>query len=643
MTDLLSGSPSSTGVIVERNLMVPMRDGIQLATDLYRPALDGKPISGRLPVLLHRTPYNKDEVESALGYSHWFAQHGYISITQDCRGCYQSEGDVNFLFPEAEDGFDTLQWIDQQPWSNGRVGSWGTSWSGWTQTAMAALGPKNLVAMVPNMSGADAHQCTVRHGGAMELRFLAWAFWHSAANTQAKLKEQPWIDPALNLGATRFREWLQRMPIRPGQTQLSLVPAYEEWAFEVFTHADRDEYWRHPSVCPREHWDHFPAAAILVVGGWYDSYTRATFDIFQELSSRNERVRVLVGPWTHGSTKPELNYAGEIEFGPEAALPSFRQLNLEWFERHVKENEPAESSEPDPTSWSEQAPVRIFVMGGGSGERTPAGRLMHGGYWRNEREWPLARTQFTPFYLHSDGVLRPEQPAVEHSCTTYRFDPSNPVPSIGGNVSSLNELGPLPAGVSSSTYVPRDGRMHEIMTPGGFDQTERADVFGCQPPYLPLGSRADVLVFQSPPIEECLEVTGPIEVRLWVSSSAPDTDFTAKLIDLYPPNPWYPRGYALNLTDSLVRLRYRNGREQAEFLPCGEVDEITITLYPTSNLFAAGHRIRLDISSSNFPRFDVNPNTGEPIGKERQRCAADNTIYHDQQRRSRIVLPVIPG
>ena len=627
-------------VVVTRNQMVPMRDGVQLATDIYRPVRNGQSIAEKLPVLLNRTPYNKDEVEAELGNNFWFAQHGYISVTQDCRGCYQSEGDVNFLFPEAEDGFDTLQWIDRQPWSNGRVGSWGTSWSGWTQTAMAALGPTNLVAMVPNMSGADAHQCSVRHGGAMELRFLAWAFWHSASNTQAALKRDPWIDPALNLGATRFRDWLRRMPIRRGQTQLALVPTYEDWTLEIFTHADRDEYWKHPSVCPREHWDRFPEAAILLVGGWYDSYTRATFDSFCELSARQKNIRVLVGPWTHGSTKPELNYAGDVEFGPAAALDSFKQLHLDWFDRFLNGQRPA--GQVAQANRPEEPPVRIFVMGGGSGQRTPQGRLMHGGQWRGENEWPLARTQFIPYYLDTDGSLRREEPTVEDAATTYRFDPSHPVPSIGGSVSSLNELDPLPAGLADPAFAPRNSRMHEIMSSGGFDQTESAEFFGCEPPFLPLGSRPDVLVYQTSPLQADLEVTGPIEVHLWVSSSAADTDFTAKLIDVYPPSSWYPRGYALNLTDSIVRLRYRNDRERAQLLPIGEVDQITITLYPTSNLFVRGHRIRLDISSSNFPRFDVNPNTGEPIGQERRRFVADNTIYHDRQRCSRMILPVIP-
>ncbi len=611
-----------------------MRDGVRLATDLYFPAEDGVQLPGRHPAVFHRTPYNKREVEQTLGYCRWFAERGYVAVIQDCRGTFGSEGDVNFLIPEAEDGFDALEWIDQQPWSNGKVGSWGTSWAGWTQTAMAALGPKNLAAMVPNQSGANGHESSIRQGGALELRFLAWAFWHSATNTQAKLKADPKIDAALNFGAPSFADWLTRMPIRKGQTQLRLAPPYEAWTFRVLTESDFTEFWRHPSLAPALYWDDFPDVPILLVGGWYDSYTRATLQNFVGLSERKQGpVRVLMGPWTHGSTTSEVSYAGDVEFGEGAALASFRELHLAWFGRALKGVDTGIDDDP---------PVRIFVMGGGDGHRTAAGRLFHGGGWRDEQEWPLGRTVYTAYYMHGDGTLSADLSSEDGSSTTYRFDPSNPVPSIGGNVSSLNALGPMPSGVADPAFAPRASRAQEVMSPGGFDQVEGPRFWGCRPPFLPLGSRSDVLVFQTEPLEADLEVTGPVEVKLWVSSSVVDTDFTAKLIDVYPPSAWYPNGYALNLSDSLMRLRYRNGPEKGELLEPGEVAEVTITLYPTSNLFTAGHRIRLDISSSNFPRFDVNPNTGDSIGLERRRAAADNTVYHNAGRPSHIVLPIIP-
>ncbi len=385
---------------------------------------------------------------------------------------------------------------------------------------------------------------------------------------------------------------------------------------------------------PSLYWDRFPDAAVLYVGGWYDSYTRATFESFAgNAAAKRGPVRVLVGPWTHGSATTGLSYAGDVEFGEEAALPDFRGLHLRWFDRALR---------GAPDTVQPGAPVRIFVMGGGSGRRSAEGRLIHGGRWRDEQEWPLARTQYRDYFLDADGSLSESAPSEQQSSTTYRFDPANPVPSIGGNVSSLRALRDLPPDASGPEFVPRAERTDEIMVAGGFDQLERPDIFGCAPPYLPLGSRPDVLVFETPPLEGDLEVTGPVEARLWVSSTAADTDFTAKLIDVYPPSAWYPNGYHLNLTDSIMRLRYRNGDGVPDFLPPGRAAEVTITLYPTSNVFAKGHRIRLDISSSNFPRFDVNPNTGEPIGQERRRVVADNTVYHERDRASRLVLPVIP-
>ena len=621
-------------VVVEENVMVPMRDGVRLATDVYRPARGGAPLEGRFPVLLYRTPYDKGLREAGGNSSRRFAARGFVAVAQDCRGCYRSEGEVNFLIPEAEDGYDTLEWIKQRPWAGPEVGSWGTSWSGWTQTAMAALGPDNLGAMVPNMSGANAYTSSVRQGGALELRFLAWAFWHSALNSQAALNAPSHVGPALNLGATDFAEWLTRMPIRRGQTQLKLVPPYERWVFELLTRGDYDDdWWGHPSMNPSKYWNDFPDAAILYVGGWYDSYSRATFENFIGGTAAGKGpVRVLVGPWSHGSATIELSYAGDVEFGPDAALGSFHDLQRAWFERWLKNGGATEA--PDPT-------VRIFVMGGGSGRRTAEGRLDHGGVWRDEREWPLARTDWRDYYLHGDGALCIEPPGAADGATTYRFDPAEPVPSIGGNVSSLIGLDHLPPGVADPAFGAVGLRSLDIMAAGGFDQVEGPRFFGCEPPHLPLAARPDVLVFQTEPLDRDLEVTGPIEVRLWVSSSAPDTDFTAKLIDVYPPSEWYPMGYHLNLTDSIMRLRYRNGDGKADFLEPGRVAPITITLYPTSNLFMAGHRIRLDVSSSNFPRFDVNPNSGEPLGLDRLRLVADNTVHHDSDHPSRLVLPVV--
>jgi putative CocE/NonD family hydrolase len=259
-------------------------------------------------------------------------------------------------------------------------------------------------------------------------------------------------------------------------------------------------------------------------------------------------------------------------------------------------------------------------MGGGEGRKSKDGRLQHGGHWRVENTVPLERTKFTPYYLHGDGRLSPEKPTGQTGATTFRFDPSNPVPTIGGNLSSVGG----------------------ILEAGGFDQRCRSGTLFARD-QLPLSERRDVLVFQTEPLAEDVEVTGPVTVTLFVSSSAVDTDFTAKLLDVYPPNADYPLGVDLNIGDSITRMRYRDSLEKAELMKPGEIYRVQIHLYPTANVFAKGHRIRLDVSSSNFPRFDINPNTGEPLQQHRRLVAADNSVHHNATQASFVDLPVIPA
>ncbi|MBD3649010.1 MAG: CocE/NonD family hydrolase, partial [Pseudomonadales bacterium] len=335
-------------------------------------------------------------------------------------------------------------------------------------------------------------------------------------------------------------------------------------------------------------------------------------------------VHLLMGPWTHGAATPEEPFAGDVEFGDEAAL-EFLTWHEGVFDQYLK-------GKPMP----ERPALRLFVMGGGSGEKSASGRLVHGGYWRNESEWPLARTQFTDFYLTASGSLSLSPPEEADAFSEYRYDPDDPVPSIGGNVSSLSQL---PRELKSRDLDdPAAHELVQILTAGGFDQVEAPGVLGCEPPYLPLAGRQDVLVFETGALVEAMEVTGPVRVRLWVSTSAVDTDFTAKLIDVYPPNSSYPDGYRLNLTDSIQRLSFRSNNGKRELVQPDEVIEVEFELYPTSNLFAAGHRIRLDISSSNFPRFDPHSNTADP----RVKIVARNRVYHDSKRPSHLTLPLIP-
>ena len=256
-------------------------------------------------------------------------------------------------------------------------------------------------------------------------------------------------------------------------------------------------------------------------------------------------------------------------------------------------------------------------MGPRDGSRNSDGRLVHGGYWTEADTWPLPDTETRALYLRNDGSLSAEKPAIDESMTTYTFDPADPVQTIGGNVSAR-------------------------VGDGAYHQRERADFPGAKPPYLPLSARSDVLVFQTEPLQEDMVVVGPIAVILYASSSAVDTDFTAKLVDDYPPSEDFPAGFDMNISDALIRASYRDDRQTRSLIEPGEVYRLVIRPFPTANVFKKGHRIRIDISSSNFPRFDVNPNTGEPLGENRRMIKADNTIYHDADRASHIVLPLLP-
>ncbi|HYV36844.1 MAG TPA: CocE/NonD family hydrolase, partial [Gemmataceae bacterium] len=442
---------------------------------------------------------------------------------------------------------------------------------------------------------------------AFELRFMNWIFTIGAPNAREALAD-PKLKTALEQNGKQMPQHLLRLPIRPGTTALQHVPDYEAWLVEAMRHGDNDDYWKQPGYSVVDNVERYADVPVYHVTGWYDSWCRQNVMNWQALSKSKKSPQLLiVGPWTHGSQGK--NFAGEIEF-PAAAALNFNEWRLRWFDKWLKGID---------NGVEKEGPVRLFIMGGGDGRKSANGRLKHGGQWREEKMFPLERTQFTPFYLHADGSLKAVQPTAKTSATTFRFDPENPVPTIGGNLSSV-------AG---------------ILVAGGFDQRARPTTLFAKD-QLPLSQRRDVLVFQTPPLAEDMEVTGPIKVNLYVSSSALDTDFTAKLLDVYPPNPDYPLGFDLNIGDSITRMRYRNSLEKAELMQPGNVYKVTIELYPTSNVFAKGHRIRVDISSSNFPRFDLNPNTGEPLQQHRRMIAADNTVYHNQTYPSHVVLPVIP-
>ena len=607
-----------TGEIVfEPDLIVPMRDGIGLATDVYRPPGDGP-----FPVLLERTPYNKSapsrsertaataQPRTRAEVAGYFVRHGYAVVYQDCRGRYQSTGRFTKYLSEAEDGYDTLVWLMRHSWCNGRIGTFGLSYAAHTQAALGCLDPPGLAAQFLDCGGfSNAYRSGIRHGGAFDLKQATWAYNNALADAR---------DPAVKaaLQAQDIKAWFARMPWCKGHSPISAAPDYEDYLFAQWSHGTFDEFWKRPGIYAEGYYDRYADVPIVNLSGWYDPYARTAVENYLGLS-RGKRgpMRLILGPWTHGDRS--LSYTGDVDFGAAAPVDGnlaedFFELRRHWFDRWLKGVANGVEAEP---------PVRIFVMGGGSGRRNATGRLDHGGRWRSAADWPLPETQWTKFYLHSDRSLRPESPSSNDGPLDYLSDPKSPVPTIGGAISSGEP----------------------VMRAGAYDQREGPGVFGTREPYRPLAERSDVLVFCTPPLVRDIKVTGPVTMRLWVASDAPDTDFTAKLIDLHPPNDDYPRGFAMNLTEGILRARYRDSWEAPSQLAPGEVYPVTIELFPTSNLFLRGHRLRLDIASSNFPHFDVNPNSGEPEGAMEHPRVARNRVFVDANRPSHIALPVIPA
>ena len=606
-------------VVVEKSVMVTMRDGVKLATDLYFPARDGKKVEGKFPVILERTPYGKN---TSRGWANYFAQRGYIGVAQDTRGRFESEGKWRFLADDVNDGYDTAKWLGEQPWFGGSFGMMGGSYPGGTQHAMALSGAPHVKAILPTYAVSDSGEFGMRHQGAFEMRFFNWIFTIASEGTSAA--HDPKKLAALDAAGEHVREYASHLPLRKGTTPLKLIPDYEDWLIQSMTHGGNDAYWRNSGTDIRDNVAKYKDIPVVHLTGWYDSWTLQDTWNYMDLSqAKKSPQRLLIGPWTHGGQG--RSNAGQAEFGPESTIV-MNEYASRWYEHWLKGVD---------NGVEKDAPVKIFVMGGGDAHKTPEGRIFVGGHWREEREWPLKRARTTPFYLHANGVLSAKKPATEKP-TSYQFDPRHPVPTIGGNISSENSPR------SKKSYPARPNDTANLMERGAWDQKCLMQFWTCDDE-LPLSARNDVLVFQTAPLEEDMEVTGPLVVKLWASSDAPDTDFTAKLVDVYPPNADFPAGVDLNVGDSIVRARFREGVNKPEKLMMpGTVYPFTIQLYPTSLVFKKGHRIRVDISSSNFPRFDVNPNTGEPLNDNRKIKVATNTVYHDAEHPSAIVLPVIP-
>jgi putative CocE/NonD family hydrolase len=592
-----------------------MRDGVVLKADVYRPARAGTSLEEQLPTVLVRTSYDKSDPGDNID-PFFFAERGFAVVLQDVRGRWASEGVYYHGINETEDGDDTLSWIAAQPWSNGRVGMTGISYLAAVQCAAALSGNSHLRSMFHVKAPLNYYENGNRMGGnaAMYMAPITLFF----ASTSREARQDPVASQALVKAFEQGEQWLRQLPFKKGLNPLAATAGIEDWLIDILAHEIYDEFWTSVRLWqPCEYLDEYADVPGMYVSGWYDMYREADF-AEALMGSKNGPIRLLMGPWTHLDTG---RCSGDADFGADAKidLETYNEIQLRWFDETLRDG-PA----------SDDPPVRIFVMGGGDGTMTDEGRLAHGGRWRFENEWPPARTAYTQAFFHPGSALGFEAPAGDAAPTTYIHDPHHPVPTIGG-VNYFLRPSSEP-GERFETFVPY----------GGHDQRERLGGFACTSD-LPIASRADVAVFDTRQLDEDLEITGTVVVHLWFASSAVDTDFVARLIDVHPPSADYPAGYALNVSEGVTRARFRDSQSSPSLLNRGRTYELRIRLHPTSNLFKAGHRLRIQIASSDYPAYDVNPGTGGTlIAPNGPPVVTQNTIFHDANRASHVVLPVIP-
>ena len=510
---------------VQRDVMVPMRDGVRLATNIHLPEGEGP-----WPAVIQRTPYGKG------GISYEYTDRGFAFVSQDQRGKYGSEGEYVPHESGILDGYDTVEWVAAQPWSDGKVGISGYSALGIAANLAASAAPPHLeaafVAVAPESLFSEA-------------RFIGGVF--KEADSVNWLKARGLSDAAI--AGHRSRVLL-------------------------------DQHWLDTDFVFRRHKVQVP---IYNVGGWYDLFLKGTMDNFRYLQDWGRpgargRQKVKIGAYGHGSLSGELRYPGGGSWHDS-------REELRWFEYWLKGEDNGIMDEP-PISWYHRAAAR-------------RSRESSKNEWRTAWTWPPEGVQTRRLYLRPDGGLSEAAPKAESSSTAYRFDPGEPVPTVGG----LNLT--LPAG-------PRDQRE--------------------------IGDRSDYLRFVSAPLLSDLELVGPLEMRLWASTDGPDTDFMVKVVDVYPD------GYEALVLDTAIRARYRNGRREQDVLMMtpNQPEELTIDLWHIGMTFERGHRIAVHVTSSNAPRFEVNPNTGGPPGDGRTRVAT-NRVFHEVEHPSALVVPVLAG
>jgi putative CocE/NonD family hydrolase len=533
-------------IVYESNVMVTMRDGIRLSANIYRPAKEGT-----YPVILRRTPYGSGDSTNADG--HFFASQNYIFISQDTRGRFKSEGTFDAFRHEKEDGEDMHRWIAQQNWFNGKLGTQGGSYVGFTQW-MPAPSTSNLRGMFTWVSFSSLYEA-LYHGGAFHLDF--------ATNWSIDMT-RPYTTPT-HLITDRL---MHKLPLIDQDSLWGWrIPFLRDWIL----HQEKDAFWNKTEITTEYQ---NISASVYSLGGWFDIFLNGTIDGYTKLAAlpkkkARQRHKLVIGPWQH---VPGKQTAGELDFGKDALI-DLRQMQLNWFDTLLKKIE----MEPDTLP-----PVRIFVMGKNQ--------------WRYENEWPIARTRYIPYFIGSlqgansidgDGTLSPVKSKKAQNKDVYTYNPLNPV------------------------YMPH--------TTGPYDQSE-------------VERRKDVLVYTTSPLAKDIEVTGPVKMKIFVSTNALSTDFTAKLVDVHP------NGKAIRICEGILRITPKANIEKTSQT---EPMSYEIDLWATSNLFKKGHKIRVEISSSNYPKYFPNPNTNQPFYKATRTEMARQTIYHGHKYPSQILLPVI--
>jgi len=576
-----------TRIIIEKDIDVPMRDGCVLKADLFRPDTPDK-----LPVLVNRTPYDKKFPQISFNTIDAIraAQRGYNVVFVDCRGRFASPGTFTCFVDEPRDGYDTIEQLAREPWSDGKVGTFGASYMGATQWLAATQLPPSLKAMVPSITASDYHENWTYQGGAFSLFFnVSWLMSNLAL---ARLMREREGNPAARDELTAVMSTMDTMRTRMDFLPLNEFPIFRAGApyfFDWLAHPYYDDYWR--KLCIEEYYAKIDVPT-LNIGGWYDIFAGGTVRNYVGMKTKGagtagRKPRLVMGPWYH--TLPLASLVGQVDMGYRSSFVSidYDGMQLDFFDYWLKGKH---------NGAGEEGPVRVYVMGANE--------------WRDEKDWPLSGTEWRRYYLHSrgransaagDGALSLETPGSEPA-DVFLYNPLNPVPTNGGGLCCY----------------------HNALPGGAFDQSA-------------IERRADVLVYSTEPLAEDLEVTGPVKLTLYASSSAPDTDFTAKLVDVDECG-----CFARNLTDGILRARARESKSDPRLITPGKIYEFEIDMWSTSNLFKAGHRIRLEVSSSNFPRFDRNPNTGHDLFADAETQPALQTVRHDRGFASYLTLPVIP-